>query len=90
MSFQNGLFLNFDYKLAKACRNLVKSELKVYENLEEYIGDYTTKSNIQLANLGKIFQYFIYLYLLIISAFVLNQIYKYRRVIRMAYSLPYI
>ena len=81
MSFENGLFLNLDYKLAEIYRKLVKSKFKFYENLDDYIEDFTVKSNIQLANLRKIFQYFFYLNVLIIVAFVLNHIYRYRRVI---------
>ena len=81
MSFENGLFLNLDYKLTEIYRNLVKSKLKIYENLDEYIGDYTTKSDVQFANFRKIFRYFFYLYILIILTFVLNQTYRYRRVI---------
>ena len=90
MSFQNGLFLNFDYKFTEIGRKLVRSELKIYGSLDEYIGDYTTKSDVQFANFRKMFEYFFYLYVLIILAFVLNQIYKYKRMIRMTYSLPYI
>ena len=78
---ENGLYLNLDYKLAEIYRKLVKLKYKIYENLDDYIGDYTTKSNIQLANFRKIFHYFFYLYVLIILAFVLNHIYRYRRVV---------
>ena len=81
MSFQNGLYLNLDYKLTEVYRNLAKSEIKIYENLDDYIGDYTTESDVQLTNFGKIFQYFFYLNVLIILTFVLNHIYRYRRVI---------
>ena len=81
MSFENGLYLNLDYKLTEIYRNLVKSKIKIYGNLDDYIGDYTTESDIELANLRKIFQYFFYFYVLIILTFVLNHIYRYRRVI---------
>ena len=72
MSFENGLFLNLDFKLTEIYRKLVRSEVKIYENLDDYVGDYTIKSDIQLANFGKIFRYFFYLYVLIILAFVLT------------------
>ena len=81
MSFENGLYLNLDYKLFKIYSKLVSSEIKIYENLDDYIEDYTTESNIQLANFRKLFQYFFYFYVLIIVAFVLNHIYRYRRMI---------
>ena len=90
MSFENGLFLNLDYKLAEIYRQLAKSEIKIYENLDDYIGDYTTESDVQLTNFGKIFQYFFYLNVLIILTFVLNHIYRYRRVIIKPNQLPYI
>ena len=82
MSFENGLFINFDYKLTEIYRKLIRSEIKIYENLDDYIGDYTTESDVQLANFRKIFQYFFYLCVLIIVAFVLNNIYRYRKVIK--------
>ena len=81
MSFENGLFLNLDCKLFEKYRKLVRSEIKIYENLDDYIGDYTTRSDIQLANFGMIFQYFCYLNVLIILTFVLNHIYRYGKVI---------
>ena len=79
MSFENGLFLNLDYKLAEVYRQLAKSEIKFYENLNDYIGDYTTKSDVQFANFKKIFHYFFYLNVLIILTFILNHIYRFKR-----------
>ena len=79
MSFENGLHLNLDYKIAEIYRKFVRSELKIYESLDDYIGDYTIQSNVQLANFRKIFWYVFHLYVLIILTFALNQIYKYRR-----------
>ena len=90
MSFQNGLFLKMDYNIIETIRKLVKSETKIYENLDDYVEDYTTESSVQLANFRKLFQYFCYLYVLIIWTFVLNHIYRYRRVIKITKQLPYI
>ena len=81
MSFENGLYLNLDYKLTEVYRNLAKSEIKIYENLDDYIGDYTTKSDIQLDNFGKMFQYFFYLNVLVILTFILNHIYRFKGII---------
>ena len=78
MTFQNGLFLYFEYKITEIYRKLLRSEIKIYENLNDYIGDYTTESAVQLANFRKLFQYFFYLNVLILFAFVLNHIYRHR------------
>ena len=82
VSFENGLFLNLDYRLGEIYRKMVRSQLKIYENLDDYIGDYMVKSDVQLDNFKKIFSYFCYLYVLVILIFVLNHIYGYRRVIK--------
>ena len=82
VSFENGLFLNLDYRLGEIYRKMVRSQLKIYENLDDYIGDYMVKSDVQLDNFKKIFSYFCYLYVLVILVFVLNHIYGYRRVIK--------
>ena len=61
---------------------MVRSELKIYESLDDYIGDYTIKSDVELANFKTIFQYFCYLYVLIILAFVLHHIYNCKRMMK--------
>ena len=53
---------------------MVRSKIKVYESLDNYIGDYTIISDIELANFGKIFKYLFYLYVLLILTFVFNLI----------------
>ena len=82
ISFENGLFLNLEYKITERYRKFVESKLKIYENLDEYIRDYTDKSDLQLANFRTIFQCLCYLYVLIILIFVLSLIYRRRRVIK--------
>ena len=76
MSFENGLFLNMDYKLTEIYRKLVRSQLRIYENLDDYIRDHSTDSDVQLDNFRNLFHFFFYLYILILLAFILNFIIK--------------
>ena len=68
-------------------KSSIKSELKVFETLQEYYDEYSSVSGVHLENFRRIFVYYAGLLIVVFFTFIVHKIYKYikRNLIRIKY-----